>query len=76
MGLNGVDSMTVGTDGRKAVTLGDGLAVGALVEGAFDVGVAFAAGGGDIEFIDGRLGVVGGNDGVCAMAVSADGGLG
>ena len=45
------------------------------VEGVGDVGVALAAGGGDVELGDGRLGVVGGENFVRAVAIGADGGL-
>ena len=39
------------------------------------VGVALAAGGRHVEFVDGRLVFVGGEDRVRAVAVGADGGL-
>ena len=76
MRLDGMNAVTIGADGREIVTPCDGLAVNALIEVCRDLGVALAAGGGDVEFGDWRLGVVRGADRVRAMAISTDGSLG
>ncbi len=76
MRLDGMNAVAIGADGRKIVAPRDGLPMNALIEGLRDLGMALAAGGGDVEFRDWRLGVVRGADRVRAMAVSTDGSLG
>ena len=74
--LDGVDAVTVCADRGQAVAAGDSLPVNALHEGLRHRAVAFAAGDGHVEFVDGRLGVVGGKNVVGAVAIGADCGLG
>jgi len=50
--------------------------VNALRKGLLDLDVAFAAGFRDVEFVNRRLGVVGGEDLMRSMAIGADGGFG
>jgi hypothetical protein len=50
MCLDGMDAVAVSANGRKSVAPRDGLAMDALIESLRNLGVAFAAGGGDIEF--------------------------
>ncbi len=67
--------MAVSADRGELVAARDGLPVNALHEGVCDVGVALAAGGGNVELGDGRFGVVGGENFVRAVAIGADRGL-
>ena len=73
--LDGVDAVAIGADGGERVAARDGLAVNALGEDGLHAGVALAAGAGDVELVDQRLGIVGGQNLVRAVAVGADGGL-
>lgn len=73
--LDGMDAVTVSANRRKLVAARQGLAVDALHEGGVHVSVALAAGSRHIEFVDGRLGVVRGDNLVCAVAVRADSSL-
>ena len=76
MRLDGMNAVAVSADRGHAIAARDGLPVDALVEGLRNVGVAFSAGGWNIEFVDRRLGVIGRKDVMSAMTVCADGGLG
>lgn len=71
----GVDAVAIRADRGESVTTCDSLPVDAGHKCLLDLGMALAAGGGHVEFIDGRLLVVGRNDLVSAVAVSAHGGL-
>ena len=67
--------MAVRTSGSLAVAARQSLAVNALHEGVVDVGVALAAGGGNIELVDLRLDFVGGQNFVRTVAIGTHGGL-
>ena len=69
-----MDSVAVRADRRQSVAARDRLPVNALHVDALHIGVAPAAGGGDVELVDRRAGVVGGKNLMRAMAVRADGG--
>ncbi len=75
MRLDRVDSVAVGADRGQAVAARNSLPVNALHEGLRDLGVALAAGGRNVEFINRRLLIVGGKNLVRAVAIRADRGL-
>ena len=76
MSLDGMNAVAIGADRRESVTPRYRLSMNALIEGLRDLCMALAAGGGDVEFGDWRLGVVRGADRVRAMSVSTYGSLG
>lgn len=76
MRLDRVNAMAVRAHRRHSVAPRNRLSVHTLIECLFDVGVALAAGRGNIELGDRRLGVVGRNDVVRSVAVRANRGFG
>jgi hypothetical protein len=73
--LDGVDAMAVRADRRQPIAARNSLPVDAGHEGLRDVGMALAAGGRDVEFVNGRLVFVGGENLVRAVAIGTHGGL-
>src|SRR6202035_1866414 len=70
-----MDAVAVCTDWREAVAPRNALPMNAGHEFLLHIGVALAAGAGNVELVDGRLGVVGGNNFMRSVTVSADGGF-
>lgn len=68
-----VRGMAIGADGRAGVTLGEKLAVDAVLVGLLDAQMAFAAGFGDVGVIDWRIAVHGTFDVVDPVAIVAGG---
>src|SRR5579863_880849 len=73
--LDGVNAMAIGTDGSQAVAAGNSLPVDAGHERLRDLGVTLAAGGRHVEFIDGRMVFVGGQNLMRAVAIGTYRGL-
>lgn len=73
--LDGVDAVAISADRRLSVAVRDGLSVNAGIEGICDFRVALAACGRHIELVNGRRGLVGGENLVIAVAIGTDGGL-
>src|ERR1039458_242890 len=67
--------MAVRADRRQPIALEDALPVDALHEGVFDCRMALSAGLGNIELVDRRLLIVGGEYLMRAVAIGADGSL-
>src|SRR5690242_16926153 len=67
--------MAIRAGRRELIAARDGFAVNAGVESVLDIGVALPAGGRNIELVDRRFGLVGGQDFMRAMAIGTDGGL-
>ena len=65
--------MAIGAHRRLAITVRDGLSVDAGIEGVLNVGMTLSAGGRHIGLGDGRLGIIGGEDRMPAVAIRADG---
>src|SRR4051794_6366611 len=57
--LDAVDTVAIGADGRHAVATRDSLPVDAGHEGLTYIGVALATCGRDVEFVDGRMVLIG-----------------
>ncbi len=73
--LDGVNAVAVRAHRRQAIAARNSLPVDAGHEGLRDVGVALAAGGRHVEFVDGRMVFVGGKNLVRAVAIGTHGGL-
>ncbi len=71
--FDGVDAVAIGAGGCVFVASGDGFAVDALEVSFFNAVVTLAAGVGDVEFVNGRGGIVGRENGVRVVAICADG---
>jgi len=70
-----MDAMAVGANRRLPVSSRNGLTVNALLELAFDWAMALAAGMGNVEFEDRRLGVSGGRNVVRSVTIGTYCGL-